>query len=184
MHLFIFFFLQIQASGKKGKCILERLPCSETLELVSTITLLTLLHQAIATVTRIHWLHEEEETLSETIRKLPSYIGSCPQKQDTEPQTPVRSREDISSKIWSPLCTGRVLHDCASSRCLSTWTSRTCRWYPHQGSGLRIRIMDQDQGSRIKYLDIKNLPLVSTSFGVQSFLSSGSCFAPKACISS
>ena len=35
-----------------------------------------------------------------------------------------------------------------------------------------------------EYFDIRNLPLVSTSFGVQSFLSSGSCFAPKACISS
>ena len=49
-----------ETASETWESIIEKLPCSETLEFVSTIALLTLLHQAVATVSRIHRLHENK----------------------------------------------------------------------------------------------------------------------------
>ena len=84
----------------------------------------------------------------------PSCNESDPQSLDTERQTPVSDRQN--RKMWKYVSTF-VQGESTSWLCFLPL---------------------------FEYFDIRNLPLVSTSFGVQSFLSSGSCFAPKACISS
>ena len=132
---------------------MKNLPCNDTLELIATVALLTLLHKAIATVTSIYGLPEVMKNLRKILSIiLLSYNAFGLQKLDTEPQTPRTCHQKIFQKKITFVQGER--------------TSWLC-FLP-----------------LFEYLDIKNLPFVSTSFGVQSFLSSGSCLAPKACISS
>ena len=58
---------------------------------------------------------------------LLSYNAFGLQKLDTEPLIPRGCHQKIFQKSFLPLCKGRELRGYASFRCLSTWTSRTCR---------------------------------------------------------
>ena len=108
------------------------MPCNDTLELIATIALLTLFHKAVATVTSIYGLPEVMKNLRKILSIiLLSYNAFGLQKLDTEPQTPRTCHKDRFQKSFLPLCRGRELRGCASFRCLSTWTSRTCRLSRH-----------------------------------------------------
>ena len=113
---------------QRRESVWRNLPCNDTLELIATVALLTLLHKAIATVTSIYGLPEVKKNLRNILSIiLLSYNAFGLQKLDTEPLIPRGCHQKIFQKSFLPLCKGRELRGYASFRCLSTWTSRTCR---------------------------------------------------------
>ena len=115
-------------SFQRRENVWRNLPCNDTLELIATVALLTFLHKAVATVTSIYGLPEVMKNLRNILSIiLLSYNAFGLQKLDTEPQIPRGCHQKIFQKSFLPLCKGRELRGYASFRCLSTWTSRTCR---------------------------------------------------------
>ena len=78
-----------KSSFQRRENVWRNLPCNDTLELISTIALLTFLHKAVATVTSIYGLPEVKKNLRNILSIiLLSYNAFGLQKLDTEPQTP------------------------------------------------------------------------------------------------